>query len=148
VLLSTAPRPTRSNAARMPGTSSTAGAAFDLGSACFDLTRIATGQLDAYVEPSPRIVDDVPGMRAAFERVGRGAVLNNTPYDLAAAVLCVQEAGAVVTDAHGAPLDDRPLLGAGVEHQMACVAAANPGLHAKVLAEVDAGVRRLIGADL
>ena len=125
--------------------SSTGGGAFDLGSACYDLTRIATGQLDAYVEPSPRIVDDVPGMRAAFERVGRGAVLNNTPYDLAAAVLCVQEAGAVVTDAHGRPLDDRPLLGAGVEHQMACVAAANAALHAKVLAEVDAGIRRLVG---
>ena len=29
-------------------------------------------------------------MREAFERVGRGAVLNNTPYDLAAAVLCLE----------------------------------------------------------
>ena len=63
--------------------SSTGGAAFDLGSATFDLTRIATGQLDAYVEPRPRIVEDVPGMREAFLRVGRGAILNNTPYDLA-----------------------------------------------------------------
>lgn len=123
--------------------SSTGGAAFDLGSATYDLTRIVTGQLDAYVEPSPRIVDDVPGMREAWERVGCGAVLNNTPYDLAAAVLCLHEAGAVVTDASGRPLDDRPLLGAGVEHQMACVAAANPALHRKVLAEVEAGIERL-----
>jgi myo-inositol-1(or 4)-monophosphatase len=126
--------------------SSTGGAAFDLGSATFDLTRIATGQLDAYVEPSPRIVDEVPGMREAYERVGRGAVLNNTPYDLAAAVLCVQEAGAVVTDAHGGPLDDRPLLGAGPEHQMSCIAAANPALHARVLAEVERGIGRLQGS--
>jgi fructose-1,6-bisphosphatase/inositol monophosphatase family enzyme len=133
--------------AELMDASSTGGAAFDLGSATFDLTRIATGQLDAYIEPSPRIVDEVPGMREAFERVGRGAVLNNTPYDLAAAVLCVQEAGAVVTDAHGRSLDDRPLLGAGPEHQMACVAAANPGLHAKVLAEVEAGIARLIAPD-
>jgi myo-inositol-1(or 4)-monophosphatase len=107
------------------------------------MTRVVTGQLDAYVEPSPRIVDEVPGMRAAFEAVGGGAVLNNTPYDLAAAVLCVTEAGGVVTDACGAPLDDRPLLGSGVEHQMSCVAAANPALHRKVLAGVESGIQRL-----
>ena len=123
--------------------SSTWGAAFDLGSATYDMTRILTGQLDAYVEPSPRIVEEVPGMRAEFERVGRGAVLNNTPYDLAAAYLCLVEGGAVVTDARGEPLDDRPLLGSGPEHQMSCVAAANPALHALLLAAVDEGVRRL-----
>ena len=123
--------------------SSTGGGAFDLGSATYDLTRIATGQLDAYVEPSPRIVEDVPGMRAAYERVGGGAVLNNTPYDLAAAVLCVEEAGAVVTDARGASLHDRPLLGSGVAHQMSCVAACTPALHRDVLAEVEMGMRRL-----
>jgi myo-inositol-1(or 4)-monophosphatase len=124
--------------------SSTGGGAFDLGSATYDMTRVLTGQLDAYVEPSPRIVDEVPGMRVAFERVGRGAILNNTPYDLAAAVLCLREGGAVVTDARGAPLDDRPLLGSGPEHQMSCVAAATTALHAKVLAEVDAGIHRLL----
>ena len=65
--------------------SSVGGASFDLGSATYDMTRIVTGQLDAYVEPGPRIVEDVPGMREEFERVGGGAVLNNSPYDLAAA---------------------------------------------------------------
>jgi myo-inositol-1(or 4)-monophosphatase len=123
--------------------SSTWGAAFDLGSATYDTTRILTGQLDAYVEPSPRIVEEVEGMREQFERVGRGAVLNNTPYDLAAAVLCLVEGGAVVTDASGEPLDDRPLLGSGPEHQMSCVAAANAVLHERLLAEVDQGIRRL-----
>ncbi len=123
--------------------SSVGGASFDLGSATYDTTRILTGQLDAYVEPSPRIVEEVPGAREAFERVGRGAVLNNTPYDLAAAVLCLTEGGAIVTDAHGAPLDDRPLLGSGPEHQMSCVAAANPALHGRLLAEIDQGIRRL-----
>ena len=81
--------------------SSVGGATFDLGSATYDMTRIATGQLDAYVEPGPRMVDEVEGMREEFERVGGGAVLNNCPYDLAAAALCLEEAGAVVTDAHG-----------------------------------------------
>jgi myo-inositol-1(or 4)-monophosphatase len=123
--------------------SSTGGGVFDLGSATYDMTRIVTGQLDAYVEPSPRIVAEIPGMREAFERVGGGAVLNNTPYDLAAAVLCLQEAGAVVTDASGGTLDACPLLGAGVEHQMSCVAAANESLHRSVLDAVETGIQRL-----
>ena len=123
--------------------SSAWGATFDLGSATYDTTRVLTGQLDAYIEPSPRIVEEVPGAREAFERVGRGAVLNNTPYDLAAAVLCLVEGGAVVTDAHGSPLDDRPLLGSGPEHQMSCVAAANPRLHRKLVAAVGQGIRRV-----
>ena len=126
--------------------SSTWGAAFDLGSATYDMTRVITGQLDGYVEPSPRIVEEVPGMREEFERVGRGAVLNNTPYDLAAAVLCLEEAGAIVTDARGEPLDDRPLLGSGPEHQMSVVAAANPVLHRRLLEEVERGLTRLAGS--
>jgi myo-inositol-1(or 4)-monophosphatase len=126
--------------------SSVGGATFDLGSATYDLTRIATGQLDAYVEPGPRIVADVPGMRERFEEVGGGAVLNNSPYDLAAAVLCLEEAGAVVTDAEGAPLGPRPLLGSGAEFQMSCVAAANSDLHAKICAAIEAGIERLVAA--
>jgi myo-inositol-1(or 4)-monophosphatase len=127
-------------------TSSVGGGTFDLGSATFGMTRIATGQLDAYVEPGPRIIDDVPAMRAEFERVGGGAVLNNSPYDLAAAVICLEECGAVVTDAYGAPLRARPLLGSSHEFQMSCVAAANPDLHSAICAELDAGIERLRAA--
>jgi myo-inositol-1(or 4)-monophosphatase len=123
--------------------SSVGGGTFDLGSATFDMTRIVTGQLDAYVEPGPRIVADVPGMRAEFERVGGGAVLNNSPYDLAAAALIVEEAGGVVTDAYGESLGARPILGSGADYQLSCVAAANPGLHEAILGELDAGVQRL-----
>jgi myo-inositol-1(or 4)-monophosphatase len=124
--------------------SSVGGGTFDLGSATYDLTRITTGQLDAYVEPGSRLVEEVPGMRAEFERVGGGSVLNNSPYDLAAAVLCVEEAGGVITDAGGRPLADRPLLGSGPEYQMSCVAAANPRLQEAILREVDAGIQRLL----
>ena len=123
--------------------SSVGGATFELGSAAYDLTRVATGQLDAYVEPGPRLVNEVPGMRAAFERVGRGGVLNNSPYDLAAGALCVWEAGAVLTDCAGRPLEDRPLLGSGADYQMSVLAAANPHLHALLLAEVERGIARL-----
>jgi myo-inositol-1(or 4)-monophosphatase len=123
--------------------SSVGGGTFDLGSATYDMTRIATGQLDAYVEPGPRMVADVPGMRERFEQVGGGAVLNNSPYDLAAAALCVEEAGAVVTDAYGAPLAKRPLLGSGAEFQISCVAAANADLHRQILEAIERGIERL-----
>lgn len=123
--------------------SSVKGGTFDLGSATFDMTRILTGQLDAYVEPGPRIVDEVKGAREQFERLGDGAVLNNSPYDLAAAALCLTEGGAVVTDAHGRPLDDHPLLGSGHEFQMSCVAAANAELHAAILRSLDSAFARL-----
>lgn len=126
--------------------SSVAGGTFDLGSATYDMTRIVSGQMDAYVEPGPRIVDEVPGMRAEFERVGRGAILNNSPYDLAAAALILEEAGAVVTDANGASLADRPLLGSGHEFQMSCVCAANAELHERILAALDRGIERLGGS--
>jgi len=125
--------------------SSVGGGTFDLGSAAFDMTRIATGQLDAYIEPGPRMVADVAGMRQEFERVGNGALLNNSPYDLAAAALVLAEAGAVVTDAYGAPLAGRRLLGSGEEFQISIVASANAGLHRRILEEVDVGIRRLNG---
>jgi len=126
--------------------SSVGGATFELGSATYDITRVLTGQLDAYLEPGPRLIDDVPGMRTEFERVGGGHVLNNSPYDLAAAVLCAREGGAIVTDAAGRSLDDRPLLGAGVEFQMSVVCSAGPALHELLIGEIDRGIGRLRGA--
>jgi myo-inositol-1(or 4)-monophosphatase len=132
--------------AELVDASSVGGASFDLGSATYDMTRVATGQMDAYIEPGPRMVDDIPGMRAEFERVGGGAVLNNSPYDLAAATLCLLEGGAVVTDAYGRPLDDRPLLGSDHEFQMSCVAAANDELHTSICRALDEGVERLAAA--
>ena len=125
--------------------SSVGGGTFDLGSAAFDSTRVLTGQLDAYVEPGPLMIDAVPAMRAEFERVGGGAVLNNSPYDLAAAVLCAEEAGAVVTDAGGESLAERPLLGSGADFQMSIVVSANDALHAQILDAVAAGIGRLRG---
>jgi myo-inositol-1(or 4)-monophosphatase len=124
--------------------SSVGGGTFDLGSATYDMTRLVTGQLDAYVEPGPRLVAEVPGMREQFERLGDGAVLNNSPYDIAAAALCLQESGAIVTDAEGRSLDQRPLLGSGHDFQMSCVAAANPELHRQILDEVERGMERLV----
>jgi fructose-1,6-bisphosphatase/inositol monophosphatase family enzyme len=123
--------------------SSVGGASFDLGSACFDTMCVVDGRLDAYVEPGPLLVERVPGMRAEFERVGGGAVLNNSPYDLAAAALIADEAGAVVTDAAGEPYDERPLLGSAAEFQMSVAIAGNRGLHEQIVNEVAKGLERL-----
>lgn len=123
--------------------SSVGGATFDLGSAAFDMTRIVTGQLDAYVEPGPLIISEVPGALEEFRRVGRGAVLNNSPYDLAGAAIVLEEAGAIVTDARGESLAGRPLLGSEHDFQMSIVAAANEPLHSAIVAEVQAGIERL-----
>jgi myo-inositol-1(or 4)-monophosphatase len=123
--------------------SSVGGATFELGSATYDMTRVVTGQLDAYIEPGPRLLEEVPETRSEFERVGGGAVLNNSPYDLAAAALCLTEAGAVVTDAAGRTLADRPLLGSGADYQMSIVASANERLHALLLEQLDSGMDRV-----
>jgi myo-inositol-1(or 4)-monophosphatase len=125
-------------------TSSVGGAFFDLGSATFGLTRIVTGQLDAYLEVGSLMIEEQPDVRASFERVGDGAVLNNSPYDLAAAVLCLEEAGGRVTDARGRALGERPLLGSGHEFQMSCLAASNADLHSKLLNTVDRGMKRFL----
>jgi myo-inositol-1(or 4)-monophosphatase len=126
--------------------SSVGGAVFDLGSATFDMTRLLTGQLDGYVDVGSRMIEEVPMLRAHFEEVGGGAVLNNSPYDLAAAVLCLEEAGAMVTDAYGEPLGPRLLLGSGHEFQMSCIAAANRELHAEMLDALERGFSKLRAA--
>ena len=123
--------------------SSVGGASFDLGSACFDTMCVVDGRLDAYVEPGPLLVDRVPGMREEFERVGGGAVLNNSPYDLAACALVAEAAGAVVTDAAGERFDERPLLGSGAEFQMSVAIASNKALHEQIVDAVATGLSRL-----
>lgn len=127
--------------------SSVGGAVFDLGSAAFDLTRLVTGQLDAYLDVGSRMIEEAPALRSRFEHVGGGAILNNSPYDLAAPVLCLQEAGGVVTDARGDPLAGRPLLGSGHDFQMSCVAAANSLLHERILDFVERGIARVADGD-
>lgn len=126
--------------------SSVGGAVFDLGSSAFLLTRVLTGQLDAVIEPSTLIYEEMPSLRPEFERIGGGALLTNPPYDLAGAWALLREAGAVMTDARGRALDDRPLLGSGPRYQTSFVAAANTALHEAILAEVERGVERLRAA--
>ena len=125
--------------------SSVGGGTFELGSQAFAMTRIVTGQLDAVIEVGSRLIDDVPGMREEFERVGRGEVLNNSPYDLAAPWLCLREAGGIVTDGWGEPLDHHRLLGSGHEFQMSSISASNRTLHTQARARRRRGSRAAAG---
>jgi fructose-1,6-bisphosphatase/inositol monophosphatase family enzyme len=123
--------------------SSMGGGYFDLGSAAFNLTRIATGQLDAYVDIGRRIVDEIPETEETFRTVGEGSVCTNFPYDVAAAALIVREAGGIVTSATGDPLDHHPAIGSSREHGLAVLGAASEPLHRALLAAVDRGMARL-----
>ncbi|MBI4743281.1 MAG: hypothetical protein HY776_00350 [Actinobacteria bacterium] len=123
--------------------SSVDGGLFDLGSACFSLTRLITGQMDAYVDIGKRMIEEVPKVNRYFEEVGQGSVLNNNPYDIAAAVLIVKEGGCIVTDGYGRSLDDYYLLGSGAEFQISTIAATSASLHKKIIFEVDKGIQRL-----
>jgi myo-inositol-1(or 4)-monophosphatase len=139
-------RPVRAIAevlAELIDASSVGGGTFELGSQAFAMTRVVTGQLDAVVEVGSRVIDDVPGIIEEFRRVGGGQVLNNSPYDLAAPWLCLREAGGVVSDGWGQPLDRHRLLGSGHEYQMSSISACNPELHAELVRGIDAGMTRL-----
>ena len=127
--------------------SSVGGAVFELGSATYALTRVLTGQLDAYVDIGPAIIAAWPATAAEFRRVGRGHVLCNSPYDLAAGWLLCREAGVPMTDADGSSLGARPLLGSDAGYQLACVAAGNETLHAALVDAVGRGIGRLAGYD-
>ncbi|MBC7246583.1 MAG: hypothetical protein H5T73_02225 [Actinobacteria bacterium] len=123
--------------------SSVDGGVFDLGSATFCITRLLTGQLDAYVDVGDRMLREVPQLEEMFLRCGHGHVLNNSSYDLAAANLIAREAGLAVGDAFGRPLDGYPLLASGRDGQLSCVAAVTPHLCRAIIACVDEGMARM-----
>jgi len=127
--------------AELIDTSSVGGSVFDIGSATYSVTRILTGQLDAYVDIGPAIIAARPELEAEFRRVGRGHVLCNSPYDLAAVHLICREAGVPIGDADGGPLDGRPVLGSDVSYQMACIASGNDELQSRLVEAVQRGIR-------
>lgn len=125
--------------------SSVDGGLFDLGSATYCITRLLTGQMDAYVDIGDRMLREIPALGEHFTRIGHGHVLNNTSYDLAAAHLVAREAGIAISDAFGRELDRYPLLASGREGQLSCIAAVSQGLLKKLVEMVDRGIERLRG---
>jgi len=95
------------------------------------------------VDIGPAIIDAHPWVDAEFRRVGRGNVLCNSPYDLAAVHLLCTEAGVPIGDAAGRPLDDKPVLGSDSTYQMACIASGNQELQDSLIEVVQRGIRDL-----
>jgi len=122
---------------------SVAGGVFTFGSSTFSLTRLLTGQLEAYIDVGNRILRDFPATEPLFRQAAQGNVMGLFPYDLAASLLIAEEAGAVVTDAAGQSLADVPLRDDSVGNQQSCLAAANADLHANLLREIEAGMADL-----
>jgi myo-inositol-1(or 4)-monophosphatase len=123
--------------------SSVDGGYFDLGSATFSITRVIKGEMDAYIDVGQRMVEEAEEVRRAFLEVGHGAILNNYPYDLAAAALIAGEVGAVVSDAYGRSLDDYPLVPSAGGGQMSSLISSGEPLHAALLVKINSGMNRL-----
>lgn len=109
---------------------------FVFNSSSYALTRLTTGQLDAYLDVGGWILAQRPESRADFLAAGQGRVLGLFPYDIAAAVLIVQEAGGVVTDADGTDLGLVPVLDTTEQNVLSCAASATPAVHQALVAYV------------
>ena len=139
-------RPVRAIArcsAELIDASSVGGGTFDLGSATYDMTRIATGQLDAYVEPGPRMVADVPGMRERSSASAAAPCSTTAPTTSPRPCSASRRPARWSATPTATRSRDRPLLGSGAEFQISCVAAANAELHAPICGSIDRGIERL-----
>ncbi|WP_406513715.1 hypothetical protein OG851_38285 [Streptomyces sp. NBC_00161] len=116
--------------------SANTGGVFVFNSATWSVSRLLTGQLDAYVDIGNRLLRDDPALLPEFERVGNGRVLHLFPYDIAAAVFLAERDGAVITDGCGQPLGDTVLTDLSITNQRSCVAASTPELHQALLSAV------------
>ncbi|ATL85259.1 Yktc1 [Streptomyces malaysiensis subsp. malaysiensis] len=112
------------------------GGVYVFNSASFSISRIITGQMDAYVDIGNRLLRDRPETEADFRRVGHGSILHLFPYDIAASVFLAERAGVVITDAYGAPLGDTLLLEIDPGNQRSCIAACTPRLHEALISEI------------
>ncbi|MBI5116368.1 hypothetical protein HZA56_07835 [Candidatus Poribacteria bacterium] len=113
--------------------SSVRGGFFSCNSTCYSISRVATGQLDAYVDVANRIVRDLPQTEQVFREIAYGRLTGFSSYDIAAALLIAKRAGVTITDAYGKPLDDMWLLESSPANLRSCVAASNKSLHEKIL---------------
>lgn len=112
------------------------GGIFIFNSSTYSISRIITGQLEAYVDIGNRLVRDVPELEEAFRKVGNGKLLHLFPYDIAAAVFIAKKAGIVITDAYGKDLGSTRLLDIKEENLQSCIAASNKEIHEQVMSSI------------
>ncbi len=117
--------------------SSVRGGFFSCNSTCYSISRILTGQLDAYVDIANRIVRDFPSTELSFRDIANGRLTGFSSYDIAAALLIAKQAGVCISDAYGNPLDDMELLDVSSANLRSCVAASNESLHSRILAYIE-----------
>jgi myo-inositol-1(or 4)-monophosphatase len=117
--------------------SANSGGIFVFNSATFSISRIITGQLDAYVDIGNRVLKDHPHTEAEFRGAGRGSILHLFPYDIAAATYLARLAGVTITDAFGADLGGTRLLDLEPANQQSCIAAGTPGLHQALIDSIN-----------
>lgn len=130
-------------AAKLIDLSSLKGGFFACNSTSFSLTRLLTEQLDACVDVANRYLRDIPSVvDDQFINAGRGAILGIAPYDIAAALLIAQEAGAVVTDAYGKSLDSVLMLDTSVTNMRSMIAASNKELHQMLIQYFDTRIKQ------
>ena len=117
--------------------SSLSGGVFTIASTCYSITRILTGQLDAFVDIGNRILREFPKLKPAFLNAGKGAVVGLFPYDIAAITLIANEAGCTVTDAYGKSLDETLMTSSEERNIQSLVAASSRKLHKKIIDFID-----------
>ncbi|MEC4019436.1 inositol monophosphatase family protein [Streptomyces sp. H27-D2] len=116
--------------------SANTGGVFVLSSATYSISRLITGQFDAYVDIGNRLLRDNPDLLPEFQRAGNGRVLHLFPYDIAAAVFLAEKAAVTITDAYGNSLGGTALTDLSVANQRSCVAACTPELHSALLESI------------
>lgn len=109
------------------------GGIFVFNSASYSISRIITGQLDAYVDIGNRLLKDEPELLENFQAVGNGKVLHLFPYDIAASVILAEKAGVIITDAYGNSLRETYLMDLSYTNQQSCIAASNKELHQQIM---------------
>lgn len=123
--------------------SSMTGGCFLFNSTAFSLTRLMTGQLAATMDIGNRLLRDFPAGRERYLALGFGRPIGLFAYDIAAAALIAQEAGAAVTDAYGNSLDETRLLDTSEPNLQSILGASNPVLHEALLKAINSGIARL-----
>lgn len=126
--------------------SSLRGGVFVISSTAFSLTRMVSGQFDAVIDVGNRLYRDCPTLREQFVEAGFGTAMGLFPYDIAAAALIAETAGCRISDAYGHDLGHTALLDTSEENTQSCIAASNPALHEKLIAEIDERMRYLRAA--
>ena len=110
--------------------SSFKGGIYLFNSSAFALNRLATGQLDAYIDIAGRLVDDGDKESHLPNSSNHNQVMGLFAYDIAGAYLVAKECQCIITDSQGDSLENTSLVSNKI---LTCVAASNLELHQQLM---------------